>query len=160
MGNERITIMTPVAEEIMALKNQPLEAIKKRYTALFQGEPPPSQNKVFLWRKIAWRLQEAEYGGLPADLQNHIQELITRYDPINHKIFRPQNPPQKRMPAKRDTRLPIPGDVIRKKYKGTTIEVKTLEKGFEYQGKIYKTLSAVATAVTGDHWNGYLFFKP
>jgi hypothetical protein len=47
-----------------------------------------------------------------------------------------------------------------KEYKGKLLEVKVLEKGFEYDGKAYRTLSAVAKAITGDHWNGYLFFKP
>jgi hypothetical protein len=49
--------------------------------------------------------------------------------------------------------------VITKEYKGTNYEVKVLEKGFEYKGKIYKTLSAIAKEVTGAHWNGYLFFN-
>ena len=75
-------------------------------------------------------------------------------------MLRPQNAPGKNKTNDRDTRLPIPGAIIRKEYKGKVLEVKVLEKGFEFEGQAYKTLSAVAKKVTGDHWNGYLFFKP
>jgi hypothetical protein len=56
-------------------------------------------------------------------------------------------------------RLPMPGAVIIRQYKGETIEVKVLPKGFEYEGEIYRSLSAVARKVTGTHWNGYHFFQ-
>ena len=150
----------PILVQIMTLKNQPLETLKTRYSELFPGDAPPSNNKVFIWRKIAYRLQEIEYGGLSADTQGRISELIERYDPVNNKRLRPQSSPVQEQAVGRDTRLPIPGAIIRKEYKGQVLEVKVLEKGFEYLGKTYRTLSAVAKAVTGDHWNGYLFFKP
>ena len=146
--------------EIMALKNAPLEAIKAKYAALYGQDSPSSSNKVFLWRKIAYRLQELEYGGLPDDTKNRINELIKRYDPVNNNTLRPKKNPGKEGKNGRDKRLPIPGAIIRKEYKDQLIEVKVLENGFEYQGKAYKTLSSVATAVTGDHVNGYTFFKP
>ena len=148
-----------ITEQIMTLKDQPLETLKTRYNELFPGEPPPSNNKVFLWRKIAYRLQEIEYGGLPEDTTNRINELIERYDPINNKTLRPKKTTGHNPANRRDPRLPIPGAVIRKEYKGQILEVKVLEKGFEYKEKAYKTLSAVAKEVTGDHWNGYHFFR-
>jgi predicted site-specific integrase-resolvase len=49
--------------------------------------------------------------------------------------------------------------VITKEYKGTTYQVKVMEKGFEYNAKIYKTLSSIAKEITGAYWNGYLFFN-
>ena len=52
----------------------------------------------------------------------------------------------------------MPGAVITREYKGDTIEVRVLPHGFEYLGEVYRTLSAVARAVTGTHWNGYHFF--
>ncbi len=146
--------------EIMSLKNAPLEAIKAKYAALYGQDGPSSSNKVFLWRKIAYRLQELEYGGLPDDTKNRINELIKRYDPVNNNTLRPKKNPGNEGKNGRDKRLPIPGAIIRKEYKDQLIEVKVLENGFEYQGKAYKTLSSVATAVTGDHVNGYTFFKP
>ena len=55
-------------------------------------------------------------------------------------------------------RLPIPGTVLTRKYRGRLIEVTVLPKGFEWEGEVYRSLSAVAKAVTGSHWNGFLFF--
>lgn len=88
-------------------------------------------------------------------VRDRIQELIRTYDPIN-KIAVKTN--AGKTAVGRDVRLPMPGSFIIKTYKGNRIEVKVLESGFEYQGAMYKNLSAVAKAVTGDHWNGFMFF--
>ncbi len=61
--------------------------------------------------------------------------------------------------ADQDDRLPPPGTILTRSYKGTTIRVQVLEKGFAYEGELYKSLSAVAKAVTGSHCNGFLFFR-
>ena len=82
---------------------------------------------------------------------------------MNNKGLRPEGTPEEkrlRRVTARDRRLPIPGAIITKVYKGRELEVKVLEQGFEFEGKFYKTLSGVATALTGVSWNGYLFFKP
>jgi len=61
-------------------------------------------------------------------------------------------------PARRDIRLPKPGDVLSRCYKGRAITVRVLKSGFEYEGRRFRSLSAIAEAVTGAHWNGLLFF--
>ena len=144
----------------MTLKAATLTELTAQYAELFGQASPCCNNKVFLWRKIAWRLQEIEYGGLSDETKTRIERFIDKYDPVNKKALRPDTPTDKNANRKRDSRLPIPGVIIRKEYKDQVIEVKVLEKGFEWQGQTYRTLSAVAKAVTGDHWNGYLFFKP
>jgi len=58
----------------------------------------------------------------------------------------------------RDARLPMPGSVLRRNYQGREILVRVLEGGFEFEGRRYRSLSAIAKAVTGAHWNGMLFF--
>jgi len=83
--------------------------------------------------------------------------FIERYDPINNRTLRSKS--IKKRPDFRDERLPIPGTVIVKNYKGQKLEVKVLEKGFEYSNKIYKTLTALAQEITGSHWSGYEFFN-
>jgi len=52
----------------------------------------------------------------------------------------------------------MPGAIITRRYKGRTVEVRVLPRGFEYEGEVYRTLSAVAKQITGAHWNGYYFF--
>ncbi len=58
----------------------------------------------------------------------------------------------------RDRRLPIPGTVLTREYNGARIAVRVLARGFEYDSRTYRSLSAIAREVTGSHWNGYLFF--
>ena len=82
--------------------------------------------------------------------------------PVNNKALRPGNAvavTEDKPRKKRDMRLPIPGTVITKEYKGQTIEVRVMDGGFEYKGNVYKTLTAIAKLITGAHWNGFLFFN-
>ena len=148
--------------QIMELKGKSLDELKTKYEELFLGQTAPSNNKIFIWRKITYRLQELEYGGISTETQSKIQQLIQQYDPINNKALRPDNIPEnqpKKSGISRDKRLPIPGTVITKEYKGISLQVKVLKSGFEYNSKVYKTLTAIAKEVTGAHWNGYLFFN-
>ena len=52
----------------------------------------------------------------------------------------------------------MPGTVLTRTYRDRVIQVTVLPKGFEWEGQMYRSLSAVAKAVTGAHWNGHLFF--
>ena len=148
--------------EILALKEIPLSELEKKYEEIFDGKKTPSNNKVYLWRKIAYRIQELKYGRLHSEAQCKIEEFIQKYDPVNNKALRHDNAFPERSKNgsfSRDKRLPIPGTVITKNYKGNNILVKILEHGFEYNNKIYKSLTGIAKEVTGAHWNGYLFFN-
>ena len=144
--------------EIIALKNAPVEELHRRYKELY-GEDAAGTHRLYLWRKIAYRLQEREHGSLSTKAKGRLKALIEEFDPINNKALRPDKPIASQYVSVKDKRLPIPGTVITKKYKGTSYQIKVLEKGFEYNGKIYKTQSAIAKEITGAHWNGYLFFS-
>lgn len=148
--------------KIVTLKNKAIPELQKEYETLFTGLKASSDNKVYLIRRIAYRLQELEYGGLSEKAQNRLKELVALYDPVNNKAIRPKITIETQARIKtrgRDIRLPIPGTVITKEYRGKNIQVKVLENGFEYNGKIYKHLTAIAKEITRAHWNGYLFFN-
>jgi len=147
--------------QIMALKNASLADMRAKYQEVCGDLRSDSRNRIYLWRKIAYRLQELHYVGLSEAGQSRINGLIEKYDPANNKSLRPEKTPEElrsRTTKVRDKRLPIPGAIIRKEYKGRMLEVRVLEKGFEFEGKPYNTLSSVANAVTGAKWNGFLFF--
>ncbi|MCX5679268.1 MAG: DUF2924 domain-containing protein [Candidatus Omnitrophica bacterium] len=146
-----------ILEQILILKEASISELRKKYSEVFDGKEAPSNNKMCLWQRIAYRIQELEYGGLSQETQDKVNEMAIEYDPINNKALRPNAAKIHRL--SRDQRLPIPGTVITKEYKGITIEVKILEKGFECNGKTYKSLTAIAKEITGCHWNGYLFFN-
>ena len=147
-----------ILEQLLALKELSVPELQARYSELFDGKKATSNNKTYLWQRIAYRIQELAYGSLPKEAQNKAKELAQAYDPINNKALRPDNGVVKCC-VSRDRRLPLPGTIITKNYKGTDIRVKILEKSFEYNGKVYKSLTAIAKEVTGSHWNGYLFLN-
>ena len=150
MGNE-------IAQKIEALKESPLKALQAAYAEHFPDKKA-SNNRTYLWRRVAYSMQEAEYGELPAKAKAKLKALMDAYDPVNNVALKPQVAASGFLP-KRDRRLPLSGTIITKDYKGTKIQVKTLDNGFEYSGKMYKSLTAIAKEITGAHWNGFLFFN-
>ena len=147
-----------VISRIMGIQDLPAKELQQKYEELFQGQKPPSNNRIYLWKRIAFRLQELEYGGLAEETKTRLYELIQEFDPINHmnKQTEPSLPKKK---YGRDHRLPIPGTILIKEYKGEKYEIKVLEKDFEFRNKTHRSLTSIAKEITGAHWNGYLFFS-
>ncbi|HRT93995.1 MAG TPA: DUF2924 domain-containing protein [Planctomycetota bacterium] len=156
-----------VAAMIEMLKRMTPGELRRKYEETF-GEPCRSFNKDWLWKRIAWRIQANAEGGLSERALRRARELAREAD----LRLRPPRAfldggngdaaatTTQRVPRRRhvDRRLPPVGSTIVRDYRGQRVEVTVLERGFEYQGVPYRTLSAVAEAVTGSHWNGYLFF--
>jgi len=131
------------------------------------GAEHPITNCQHLRRKIAWHMQAAKEGGLPesvrqyaiaiargADLRSRISENSSRRQvglPMEQTVTT-------RVVQTRDARLPMPGCLIVKKYKALTVVVKVLGDGFEYDGRQFASLSAIAGEITGTRWNGFAFF--
>ena len=102
---------------ILALKNKNIPELKKEFEALFDGQKASSDNKIYLVRRIAYRIQELEYGELSQKAQNRLKELIAIYNPVNDKTIRPRVSVETQTRTKmrgRDIRLPIPGTIITK----------------------------------------------
>jgi hypothetical protein len=145
-----------MSDEIAALAKLSGPALRSRYAELF-GDETRVGNRVWLIRRIGWRLQSQAEGGLSERARLRAAELTNEAD------LR-LNPPadRARVPlalCRADPRLPAPGSVLTRSYKGRKIEVTVREHGFEYEGVAYPSLSAVAKAITGSHCNGFLFFR-
>lgn len=147
-----------IAQKIEALKESPLKELQAAYIQHFPNKKALPNNRTYLWHRVANKIQELEHGELSAKAKAKLKALMDAYDPVNNAVLKPQVAASGFLP-KRDRRLPLPGTIITKDYKGTKIQVKALDKGFEYNGKIYKSLTAIAKEVTGAHWNGFLFFN-
>ncbi len=152
-----------VGKEIAALKRMTVPGLRQRYAEAF-GESTKSRHKEFLIRRIIWRLQANEEGGLSERARQRAKELAADSDvrmtaPGTGPPFLPGPTKTARVQFSQDSRLPMPGAVITRRYKGQDVEVRVLPRGFEYEGEIYRSLSAVARKVTGTHWNGYHFFR-
>jgi Protein of unknown function (DUF2924) len=153
-----------VTREAAALQKMGAKELRVRYAEFF-GEQTVSKNKVWLIRRIAWRLQALAEGDLSERARRRAEELANDAD---LRMIPPRLPaaeaPEERTVTKtvrfpQDDRLPPPGTVLTRKYRGETLQVRVLADGFEYEGRVYPSLSAAAKAITGSHCNGYLFFR-
>ena len=157
------TLRDRIAE--IAAMNVP--ALREEHRKLF-GEEPASSHRQFLFRKIAWRLQADREGGLP-DSVRELARGIARDTPLRARVVANAEKRRAGLPAEQtvvttvdpghDSRLPMPGGLIVKQFKGETHVVKVLDNGlFEYGDQRFKSLSAIAKEITGTKWNGLLFF--
>jgi hypothetical protein len=157
------TIRDRIAE--IAAMNVP--ALREEHRKLF-GEEPASSHRQFLFRKIAWRLQADQEGGL-SEAARELARGIARDTPLRNRVITNAAKRLAGLPDEQtaittiqpghDSRLPMPGGLIVKQHKGETIVVKVLDDGrFEYGDRRYKSLSAIAQDITGTKWNGLLFF--
>ena len=151
-----------VAREVAALERMTVAELRTRYAAVF-GEPTRTCNKTWLTRRIVWRLQAQAEGDLSERARKRAAELANDTD---IRLSPPKVEPPAAglaltasLPVKGDHRLPPPGTVITRDYKGRRLRVTVLANGFEFEGEVHKSLSAVAKAITGAHYNGYLFFR-
>lgn len=153
-----------VANEMARLEKMSVNQLAKRFEEVF-GEQSRSRHKRYLIRRIAWRLQANAEGGLTDRARQRAEELADdaeiRVTPPREKKSSNDDAPVETIPlaSGRDTRLPPPGNWIERDYKGRTIRVLVVADGFEFEGTRYKSLSAIAKAVTGSHMNGFLFFR-
>ncbi len=153
-----------IEQTLAALKRMTVAQMREKYLEVF-GEPTRAGNKDFLFKRVAWRIQSLAEGGLSERARRRAQELARDAD-IRLTIPRPPkasvNGESRTVtlatPKTTHDRLPIPGTMLTRKYRGRQIEVKVLPNGFDYDGQVYRSLSAVAKVVTGSHWNGLLFF--
>jgi len=150
-----------ISKEITSLRRMTVPELRERHAEVF-GESTRSRHKEFLIRRIVWRLQANEEGDLPERARQRAKELAADSDVrLTAPRTRAATGPSKiaSIEISQDARLPMPGAVVTRQYKGETVEVRVLPRGFEYVGEVYGTLSAVARKVTGTHWNGYHFFR-
>jgi hypothetical protein len=150
-----------VAKELARLRRMTVSELRCRYAEVF-GEASRCRHKQFLIKRIIWRMQANEQGDLSERAQRRVAELANDADlrlipPKVKGSAAPGRTLTMSAPAPPE-RAPVPGTILSRQYKGREVRVLVLEKGFEHEGQVYRSLSAVAKAVTGSHWNGWLFF--
>lgn len=154
--------MSPATTSALArLPTMTVNELRTFHLASF-GEPTASRHKTWLVRRIAWRLQAAEEGGLSERALARAAELAQGAQLRERRpadLLAPDGPQTKvlALPQSRDPGL-APGTVLRREWKGRTILATVHPEGFEHDGTCYRSLSALASAVTGTKWNGHLFF--
>jgi len=135
-----------VLARVAALKTTPTLILKGQWRELFGKEPPP-YNRRFLESRLAYRIQELAYGGLKKETIERMEALGEQLDGGNIVVRR----------TRVDNR-PIAGTRLIREWQGVEHCVTVLLEGYEYGGRPYKSLSAVARSITGTRWNGWVFF--
>jgi len=135
-----------IVAQITALKRADTPALKARWRELFGAEPPP-YNRRFLESRLAYRLQELAYGGLSADTVARLAALGREVDGNRGKAGK-----------KAISDRPVSGTRLIREWKGVEHQVTVRDADFEYQGRPFKSLSAIARTITGTRWNGLVFF--
>ncbi len=140
-----------ITQEIAELRAMGVPELVERYEAV-HGKPPRVKHRDWLWRRIAWKVQEQRFGGLSEVAKRRLDELIAELElplgqrTVNGKVARsrPGDPPL--------------GTTLTRVWKGQDVRTTAVEGGWEHDGVVHRSLSAVAKAVTGSHWNGRLLF--
>jgi len=140
----------PISKEIADLRRMGVPELVERYIAVF-GKLPRTKNPTWLWRKIAWKIQEQRFGGLSQAAKERLEELIAELElPIGR-----ENRAIVRAPRRREI---TPGTTVSRVWKDRELRATSVEGGWEYEGTVYRSLSAIAEHITGSHWNGRHFF--
>jgi hypothetical protein len=142
-----MTNFDPIPASLAALKTTSTPDLKQQWRDLFDGEPPPF-NRRYLESRLAYRIQELAYGGLKLETVRRLERLGEELDGGDKK--------KRGIRADRDR--PITGTRLLREWQGVEYGVTVTADGFEWQGRPYKSLSAIARAIAGTRWNGWVFF--
>ncbi len=150
-----------ITRELAALDAMRVGELAEKYRELF-GAPTRTRNKEYLRKRIAWRIQERAEGGLSPRALERIEQLAPEAparwrEPVGRKGSAGDDLIPFTKPG-RDPRLPPAGTVLKRVHDGVEHQVRVLDDGFEYRGERYRSLSKIASTITGTHWNGLLFF--
>ena len=141
-----MTEFDPVPARLAALKTTPTPELKRQWRELFASEPP-AFNRRYLESRLAYRIQELAYGGLKPETVRRLEKLGEELD--GGRVSVRKRPANDR---------PVSGTRLIRDYQGVEHCVTVRDDGYEYQSRPYKSLSAIARAITGTRWNGLVFF--
>lgn len=139
-----MTTQGSIAAQIAQLPHLPMEDLWALWDEFFDRRPG-HHHRTYLESRIAYKLQERAFGGLPGALRRKLEKIGETGEVPNHK-------------RQGDHQI-APGTMMVREYNGTTYRVTALDDGrFQLDGRPYKSLSAVARAITGSSYSGPVFF--
>jgi len=150
-----------IGKQLAALRRMTVGELRSRYAEVF-GETTNGRHKEWLIKRIIYGMQVQAEGDLSQRARLRAAELANDADircrPPKETVTDAFRTRSTKPHPSGDSRIPLPEAIITRLYKGESLEVKVLEEGFEFEGEVYKSLSAVAKKITGTHCSGYLFF--
>jgi Protein of unknown function (DUF2924) len=137
-----------VLRQLAELPTLSVGELRERWRSLYGTEPPASYKSKYLVRRLAYRVQELAYGGLSEGARATLRQIADEDARVSRK-------PSSR---KREMNLPVAGTRLIRTWNGERYEVLVARDGFDFRGRRYRSLSAVAKAITGAHRSGPAFF--
>ena len=153
-----------IQQRIESLNRMSGAALKAEYTSLFE-EVPYSHNRQWLIARISWRLQARDDGGFSQRFLDHGRK---NGDLLDSRVTAPACRKMKPVPPKasraikgkkRDPRIPAPGTVLARNFKGRHISITVRETGFEWEGTLYASFSKAVKTASQSNYSPYEFFK-
>ena len=138
-----------VLKQVAELPNLDSGQLKERWRTLY-GSEPPAYNKSYLVKRLAYRIQELAFGGLSEAAQAQLRDALDGDDAdgVASRMHR----------RRRKDGMPVTGTRLVREWQGNRYEVTVVHGGFEFEGRKYRSLTAITKAITGTHWNGPGFF--
>ena len=144
MASRKQRARKPLAADLAALGDLPLSELKERWSDLYGSAAPSGMSRNILVRAIAYRLQERAFSGLDRSTRRRLERAAA-------DLAAGRSPAPVALKIK-------PGTRLLREWQGKVHEVIVLEKGVDYHGKSWPSLSAVAREITGTRWSGPRFF--
>lgn len=141
--------------DLAQLREMTVPQLAAEYEQLF-GKAPRMKHRAFLVNRCAWRREEQRTGGLSELARRRLEELVAK---IKLPIGENARTVSGQLVTPHSARELKVGTVLVRMWHGQRVEVRVVERGFEWNGTTYKSLSAAAGAITGQHWSGALFFN-
>ena len=156
-----------IAAQVVALTHLSVAELRVRWQEVF-GEPTTQRHKGYLTKRLAWEIQRRHFGDeLSPEAKARLHELQEEFRTTpptawfkgaKHNRGAAPSPTTRKRPV-RGSRSPKPGTTLTRDYKERRIVVHVRgDREFEWNGEIFRSLSAVAKAVTGSHCSGVAFF--
>ena len=135
MGSESLE---ETSQGLRALATMDRKTLASHWAKVF-GSPAPRSAQVTLMRSaLAWHYQ------IDREAETELNQLLRRL--------------RRQATSGAPTSVLAPGTRLLREWQGQTHHVTVIDGGFEYGGKTYSSLSAIARYITGTAWSGPLFF--
>lgn len=150
-----------VDSEVAALGDLSREELAKRWMKSYGRPPPKGVRRDFLLRSAAWHLQASRLGGLSPDTRRMLRAATAQ---VKEKPAEPRSGMgaaelnASASPVAAPRRQLSPGTRLVRDWNGRSHVVDVLEEGFAFEGRLHKSLTAIARQITGAHWSGPRFF--
>lgn len=144
-----------VLRQVADLQNLSHEELKERWAMLYGGTPP-AYNRTFIIKRLAHRIQELAHGGLSEKVRVRMREILDAHGFDENACDRTVRQTQRERMRRQE--MPVSGTRLVREWNGRRHEVIVVPGGFEYEGRNYRSLTAITKVITGTHWNGRAFF--